>query len=183
MRFEPSLNFEIRRALATPRPRGVRSRVWAKLLPVGALMAMAIAPAAHAEKPTAEEVKKVINYFETGAGQGPILLEMTPCLKIGKKEGEKRKSCVEPAGETVARKTTLNIWTSWMVPKDDKYDDIRVVFLHEGEVRATKDLKVSPGFNFRYGTWTAKGLFKTGNWEIKIKRGDVVLQSAKITVE
>lgn len=144
---------------------------------------MAAAPSASAQKPTAEEITKVINYFESGAGQGPILLEMTPCLKVGKKEGEKRKSCVEPAGETVARKTTLNIWTSWMVPKGDKYDDIRVVFLHEGEVRATKDLKVSTGYNFRYGTWTAKGLYKTGNWEVKIKRGDVVLQSAKVTVE
>ena len=138
---------------------------------------------ARAEKPSAAEVTRVINYFETGKGQGPILLEFTPCLKIGTKEGEKRKSCIEPAGETVARKTTLNVWTTWMVPKDDKYDDIRVLFIHEGEVRATKDLTVTPGYGFQYGTWSAKGLFKTGNWEIQVKRGDEVLQTAKIAVE
>ncbi len=150
---------------------------------LGLAMVATASTEAAAEPPTAAEVLNVINYFETGAGKGPILLEMTPCLKVGKKEGEKRKSCVEPAGETVARKTTLNIWTTWMVPKDDKYDDIRVVFLHEGEVRATKDLNVSTGYNLKYGTWTAKGLFKTGSWEVQIKRGDVVLQSAKISVE
>jgi len=139
------------------------------------------APLSHAaDKPTPDEVKKVMTYFKEGKGQGPVLLEFTPCLKIGKKDGEKRKSCVEPAGESIAKKTVVNVWTRWFVPKDDKYDDVEVVFIHEGKIRATKDMKVKTGY--AYGTWTAKTLFKPGNWEIKIQHKDQTLGTAKITV-
>ncbi len=152
-------------------------------IPLALFTFVALVPvgASAQEQPTAAEIDKVMDYFKDGKGKGPVLRTFTPCLKIGKAEGEKRKSCLEPAGETIARKTVLNIWTTWFVPKDDKYDDIRVIFLHEGEVRTTKDLKVSASYG--YATYAAKGLYKAGNWEVQVKRGATVLKSAKFVVE
>src|SRR5439155_1939216 len=55
--------------------------------------ALLVATPALAAAPTADEIKKVEDYYESGKADGPVLLEFTPCLKVDKKPGEERKSC------------------------------------------------------------------------------------------
>ena len=79
----------------------------------------------------------------------------------------KTKECENPVGDT-AEKATYELKMRWFVPKDGTYDDIRIEWVHEGEVRRTSDLKLTASMNYR--TWKAKGLKKPGKWEVRISR-------------
>ena len=141
-----------------------------------------VATPALAAPPTPDEVNRVMEYFNTGAADGPILLELTPCLKVGKKEGEERMSCLEPVSGAVKKKTVVNAWTRWFVPKDGKYEDLSFQFLLGGEPRETKDLSLEKGSTTGNGAYKAATLGKAGEWEIKVRRGDKVLATTKVTV-
>jgi hypothetical protein len=132
--------------------------------------------------PTPDEVNRVLDYFNTGKDDGPILLELTPCLKVGKAPGEERMSCLEPVTGPVKKKAVLNAWTRWFVPKDGKYEDLSFQFLLGGEPRETKDLSLEKGSTTGNSAYKAATLSKAGEWEVKVRRGDKVLGSAKVTV-
>lgn len=137
--------------------------------------------AAFAAPPTGEEINKVMDYYQNGKDQGPVLLEFVPCLKVGKKPGEDRSSCVEQVSGPVKKKTLVNAWMRWMVPKGGKYEDLSVVFVLNGEPRETKDLTLETE-STSYGAYKSVTMSKAGEWEIRVRRGDQVLQSAKVTV-
>lgn len=150
-----------------------------RILPFVLLSLFAL-PALAEEVPTAAEIKKVMDYFRTGQGKGPVLVDLVPCLKVDRPAPGKKKDCVEPAGEKVKKGTVVNAFTRWFVPQDDTYE-LTFEWLHEGKVVSTGTASVEGSFG--YGTWKAKTLSRPGTWEVRIKRGDEVLGSTKIVAE
>lgn len=145
------------------------------------LVAVCALPALAApSKPSPDEVKKVFDYFNEGKGGGPVLLELTPCLNVGRKEGVAKKLCVEPVTGPVPAGTTVFAFTSFFVPADDSYE-ISFEWVQGSEITTTKSASISTGY--AYGTWKGTTLRKAGEYTIRIKLGDEVLGSAKVTVQ
>jgi len=162
-----------------------------KLLVVA--FALALPMAAHAQdaaeeakpippKPTKEEVLKVVQYQLSGKGGGPVLTVLTPCLEVDQKKGSATQwDCISPVDGPVKKNTTVSAWTQWLVPQDDKYDDLMIQFVHEGVVRSTTDLTLeNPSYKAR--TFRSSKLTKPGKWELKVLRGSEELGSAVVTV-
>lgn len=138
-------------------------------------------PAYEGPPPTAEMIKKVLEYQERGAPAGPVLLDLVPCTKVDTTKGSPTQfHCIEPVGDSVKKNTTVFAWLQWLCPKDGKYEDISIQFLHEGQVRKTVDNPVA-GFGRTRG-WRGENFNKVGKWTIKILRGDKELGSATVNV-
>jgi hypothetical protein len=156
-----------------------------KLLSLWVASAVAVPAIAWAEPavPTSEEVKKVIEYYNNGKDQGPVLAEIVPCLSVDQKKGSATfLECTEPVAGKVKKGTLVNAWMNWLVPKDGKYEELAVQWLFEGVVRTTQDLKLTiSGTNIR--TWLASTPSKVGKWEIKVLMGSKELGGAKFEVE
>lgn len=132
--------------------------------------------------PTADEARKVIDFFFDGQNQGPLLVDFTACLKVDtEKDSETRHSCVEPVTGPVAKDTIVSAWMRWMVPRGGEYDDVVVQVLHNGVVRQTKDVTLKEAFRTR--TYRSVRLSKSGTWELKVMRGSTEIASASVTVQ
>jgi hypothetical protein len=131
--------------------------------------------------PSAEMIRKVVDYLETGKDRGPALLDLVPCIKVDTTKGTPTSfQCIEPVTGQVKKGTTVFAWLQWYCPKDGKYDDVQIQFLHEGQVRQTIDLPVT-GFG-RIRGWRGANLSKIGKWTIKVSRGDKELAQAVVDV-
>jgi len=142
----------------------------------------ATAPAAPLEPPPpADEIKRVMDYQENGKDRGPALLELVACAKVDNTKGSPTaNTCVEPVSGPVKKGTTVFAWTLWFCPRDGKYEDVSIQFLHEGQVRSTVDVTIQGLARTR--TWRGYSLTKPGKWEIKILRGDKELGGTSVTV-
>lgn len=159
-----------------------------RVLTVTSLVSVFVAPSAWADDatagapPTADEIKRVLDYQDNGKDKGPVLLELIPCLKVDTSKGSATQyNCIETISGPIKKNTTVNAWTSWFCPKGGSYEDITVQFLHEGQVRQTVDLKVE-GLS-RTRTYRSHTFGKAGKWQIKVFRGDKELSVQNITVE
>lgn len=133
--------------------------------------------------PSAEAVHAVWAYYYHGQGGGPVLVRLTPCLRVDTEKGsDTRYQCIEPLRGTVKKGDTVSAWMSWLVPSGDTVDDLMVQWAHNGVVRSTRDFKIN-GKGFRYRTYLSKTLHKTGRWEIIVRRGEAVLGRAEIEVD
>lgn len=131
--------------------------------------------------PSAEMIKKVLDYQEKGAPAGPVLLDLVPCLKVDNAKGSPTQFlCTEPVGDKVPKGTTVFAWLQWLCPKDGKYEDVQIQFLHEGQVRKTVDNPVA-GFGRTRG-WRGENFNKVGTWTIKVTRGAQELGSKTVNV-
>jgi hypothetical protein len=139
-----------------------------------------LAPAANVAPPTSAEAKKVIDYYYRGRNQGPLLVELVPCLKVDNTEGPTKSECLQPVTGPVKKGTTVNAWTLWIVPDGGSYDDLVIQWLLDGQVRSTTDVKLTEAFRSR--TWRPSAMHRTGTWEIKAIRGDKTLGTATVTV-
>jgi hypothetical protein len=132
--------------------------------------------------PTADEIKRVLDYQENGKDLGPVLLELVPCLKVDTTKGSATiYNCVEPVTGPVKKNTTVSAWMAFFCPKGGKYEDLTVQFLFEGQVRQTLDVTVE-GLS-RTRTYRSQTFGKAGKWQIKVMRGDKELASTNVTVE
>lgn len=140
------------------------------------------APAGPVEPPpSAAVIKQVVEYLENGKDRGPALIDLVPCTKVDQTKGSPTAfQCVEPISAPVKKGTTVFAWLQWYVPKDGKYEDVQLQFLHEGQVRQTVDLNVS-GFG-RSRVFRGSNFSKIGKWTIKVTRGDKELGSANVDV-
>lgn len=131
--------------------------------------------------PSAETIKKVLDYQDNGKDRGPALLDIIPCTKVDSTKGSPTQfQCVEPITKAVPKGTTVFAWLQWMCPKDGKYEDVQIQFLHEGQVRQTVDIPVA-GFGRTRG-WRGSTFNKVGRWTIKVNRGEKELGSATVDV-
>lgn len=130
--------------------------------------------------PSADEVKKVTEYYLRGKDVGPVLIELVICKKMGK--GADGKSiCEEKHGDTLKKGDPLIAFTRFFVPKGAKYEDLKVKFLLNGEVRSTSDFSLQESWT-GYGNYKQTTASKTGSWEILVLRGDTQLAAAKVNV-
>jgi hypothetical protein len=149
---------------------------------IAAVLLLAPAAALAQTEPTADEIHRVLDYFNSGKGKGPILTEFKACASVDtKKDSPTRFECTEEVTGAVKKGSLIHAWTAWFVPQGDSYEDISVQFLHEGSLRSTQDLSVATAYRTR--TFKTQALTKSGNWEVRIVRGDKVLASTKVTVE
>ena len=131
--------------------------------------------------PSAELIKKFLDYQENGKDRGPALLDLIPCVKVDSTKGSPTQyQCIEPVGASVPKGTTVFAWLQWLCPKDGKYEDVSIQFLHEGQVRKTVDNPVV-GFGRTRG-WRGENFNKVGKWTIKVMRGDKELGTAAVNV-
>ena len=136
---------------------------------------------APAAPPSAEMIREVLDYQENGKDRGPALIELVPCLKVDNTKGSPTAySCLEPVNGPVPKNTTVFAWLMWLCPKDGKYDDVVIQFLHEGQVRKTVDTPVA-GIG-RTRAWRGDTFSKVGKWTIKVLRGDKELGSVDVNV-
>ncbi len=144
---------------------------------------VAAAPAGPPEPPpSAAEIKRVQDYLENGKDRGPALLDLIPCLKVDQTAGSPtRYQCVEPVTGPVPKGTTVFAWMQWYTPKDGKYEDVKLQFFHENEVRQTIDLNVS-GYG-RTRSFRGQNLLKVGRWTIKLSRGETEFGAATVDVK
>ncbi len=152
-------------------------------LAVAAVLVAPFAARAQSADPTPEEIRKVNEYFQNGKDKGPILAEVKACMAIDtKKDSPTIWDCSEEATGKVKKNAVVNAWMNWLVPKDGKYDDVMIQYLHEGTVRTTLDLTLSTP-STRARLYKAATANKSGKWEIKVLRGGKELGSAKFEVE
>ena len=140
------------------------------------------APAPGPALPSAQEVKRVLEYHENGKDLGPVLLDLVACLKVDTtKNSPTIYNCLEPVSGPVKKGTVVAAWTSWFSPKGGTYEDLSIQFLHEGQVRSTVDLRVEGGWKTR--NYRSASLTKVGTWQVKVLRGEKELGAVKVLVE
>jgi hypothetical protein len=131
--------------------------------------------------PKADVIREVVDYLENGKDRGPALLDIVPCLKVDNTRGSPTQfQCVDPVKAAVPKNTTVFAWLQWYCPKDGKYEDVQIQFIHEGTVRQTIDVPVS-GFGRTRG-WRGANFNKVGKWTIRVSRGDAELGTATVDV-
>jgi hypothetical protein len=142
----------------------------------GALPSAAVAPA-----PSADEIKRVLDYQEHGREAGPVLLDLVACLKVDQAAGSPTHAqCVEAVTGPVKKGTQVYAWLQFFCPRGGKYDDLKLQYVFEGEVRRTIDLEVE-GLS-RTRTWRAETLGKPGRWQLRVLRGSTELAQAVVQV-
>jgi hypothetical protein len=160
------------------------ARAEAPVAPPGAVApapAAAAAPVVVPPAPTAAEIQKVTNYFLNGKDGGPILMDLVFCADV-KKNADGKLACVDPLGDTVKTGDTLAAFVKLFAPKGGKYEDIKLRFLLNGEVRSTSDFTVTEAWT-GYGNYKKTTASKPGTWEIEVLRGDVVLGKKSIVAQ
>ncbi|MDP1915201.1 MAG: DUF2914 domain-containing protein [Myxococcales bacterium] len=155
---------------------------------VSASLALAQDPAAPAKPsappPTADEIKRVMEYQDNGKDRGPALLDVIICTKVDQTKGsETIYTCIEPLAGNHKKDTVINAWMQFFVPKGGEYEDLKIQWLFNSEVRETKDFKIKGLARAR--TWLAHTPKKAGKWTVKVLQGEAnkELGSASFTVE
>lgn len=133
--------------------------------------------------PEPEQVRRAWYHHYFGQGRAPLLVEAKACLEVDDKKGSAtRFECLRPVEGPVPNKTTVHLWTAWLLAQGDKHEDLMVQFLHGDVVRTTRDVKLE-GQSFRTRNYTGARLDKPGTWSIVLRRGDQELHRARVVVE
>jgi hypothetical protein len=131
--------------------------------------------------PTADEINKVTAYYLRGKDGGPILIEFKLCGTIGKTP-EGKMACDDELGDTVAKGEPVNAFVRFFAPKGGKYEDLKVKFLFNGEVRSTSDFTVTESWT-GYANYKRTAVTKAGTWDVEVLRGDKVLAKKSIIAQ
>ena len=68
------------------------------------------------------------------------------------------------------------------MPQGPKYEDVKLKFLLDGEVRSTSDYTVEQSWS-GYSVYKTVTGSKAGTWEVQVLWGENVLASKKVKVE
>ncbi len=149
------------------------------LLPLSVFAQEAAAPA---PPPPPEEIKRVLDYQESGKDRGPALLDVVPCAKVDTtKTSATAFTCVEPITAPVKKGTVVNVWTQWFCPKGGKYENITIQSVLDGETRNTADVTIEGLARTR--SWRPFTMTKPGKWQFKVRQGTKELGMTSVTVE
>lgn len=143
-----------------------------------ALFALILLPTAALAAPTAEEVKSVLDHYNSGSEV--ILVESMFCSEISR-EGENKNDCVDTLNPATLNKgDKVYLWMNYMVPKETT-PKILVQFNKEGRTMKTRDINLSG--SFRYRTWSLVPTNKAGAWTVAIDQesGDDFTAIASVT--
>lgn len=146
------------------------------------LAALWPAAAVALERPAAENVRQVIEYYYQGQGQGVILAEHFLCTEVAT-EGETKNDCrlrhdlpVVPQGAEVM------LWMNFLVPNGDE-GRILILFTRQDRVRHTSQVVVKSAV--RYRTWKKIPTDRVGEWTVTIlhELGDNDLELASFNYQ
>ncbi|HEY4222173.1 MAG TPA: hypothetical protein VGO62_12540, partial [Myxococcota bacterium] len=90
-------------------------------------------------------------------------------------------TCDEVLGATAKKGDPLIAFVRFFVPKGGKYDDLKIVFLLDGEKRSSSDFTLSESWS-GYANYRQATAFKAGTWEMQVLRGDQLIADAKVVV-
>lgn len=160
----------------------LRTLLLALCVPAAVLAQEPAAPAAEPPPPapTADEVNRVTSYYLRGKDAGPILIDFRLCGAIGK-NAEGKNVCESELGEGAATGDQLNAFIRFFAPRGGKYEDLKVRFLLDGEVRSTSDFTVSESWT-GYTNYKRTTMNKAGTWEVEVLQGEKVLAKKKVVV-
>lgn len=121
-----------------------------------------------AEKPSATEISRVLNFYDQGFAEGAVLVDMKLCADVHK-SGEFKNNC---NGELDRNNLTAGqeafVWVNLLVPNqqdEDKKQKLLLQFNHENLTRRVREKRV--GSSIRYRTWTKIKLDRAGTWNVK----------------
>jgi hypothetical protein len=135
-------------------------------------------------KPAPDEVRRVINYYFNGKGQGPVLMDTKLCRDI-KQDGNDKNECVSDiTTQSIKKGDSVYLWMAYMVPSDDETQNIVILFEKGGVTRSVESLQVSS--QLRNRAWLKISFDKPGPWILKVVRdtgsGAEVLGMLDVTV-
>ena len=117
------------------------------------------------EKPAAAEVRKVVEYYHQGKGQGAILVAHRLCTQIYE-EGPLKYECQEVAtAGQIQKDSEVYLWMNYLVPTGDTADII-IHYKRNNKVRSVSDFEL-PG-SLRYRIWKKIPTEKAGDWQVDI---------------
>ena len=123
------------------------------------------APAVAVDKPTSEEVRRVMEFYQQG--EGAVLAQQKLCSAI-EKAGENKNECTAEGTPAVITKGDKPlVWMNFLVAGSEPAN-ILVQFNYKGRVLSSKELKLSN--SFRYRTWLKAPTSKAGTWQVTIEQ-------------
>ena len=127
------------------------------------LLAQSISHAS--EAPSADEVKRVTNYFYNQQAAGPVLADYKICTGI-QREGVEKNNCTQEVDiNALEPGRSFYLWMNFMVPKGEK-GKVLVQLNHDGVTRDTRVMSIAG--SMRYRTWRKVKLLRPGEWELPI---------------
>jgi len=115
-------------------------------------------------RPTAEEVRKVINFFYEGE-HGAVLIDVKICRGVHD-DGEMKHECKDDiTRETIQVDEEVLVWMNFFAPLNKK-QNILIQFNKNGVTRDTKELAITGAT--RYRSWLKFKPSSAGRWEVKI---------------
>lgn len=135
------------------------------------------------ERPTAQEIKKVMDFYNTSKDQGIVLVEHALTSTIIKKGSHKNEYDGKVDGNTIKKGASVYIWMNYMVPKYDKAN-VFFEFKRRGKVLRASELQLSGAT--RYRSWKKLPTNKTGDWKIiitqELAEKDISIATVNYTV-
>jgi len=117
------------------------------------------------EKPTAEEARKVINYYFNGKGQGVVPMEYKFCQEVSLK-GENKNECVsEFSAKSLKKGQEAYLWMNFLVPAGE---DAKLLLQYSRNNMVRDTSNVSLGGATRYRIWKRIPTTTAGDWKIKL---------------
>lgn len=121
-------------------------------------------PLQAADKPTGDEVKRVINYYQNG--NEVVLVDSKLCAEI-EKSGENKNECGKTLDNPLAPKASGYLWMNFLVPGSEK-PTLLVQFKYKNRVLDSDEIRMTNAF--RYRTWKRLQTSKSGEWEVTIEQ-------------
>lgn len=128
------------------------------------LLPFIAAPLQAMEKPTQEEVVKVMNYLSEGSEI--VLVDSKFCSEIVK-AGENKNECADPGGSQVTKGEKQYIWMNYLVPGNSA-PSVLIQFKYKGRALKSGEIKLTKAI--RYRTWKYLETSRVGNWEVVIEQ-------------
>jgi hypothetical protein len=144
----------------------MQSIKWGRAVVLGMALGVAPALALAADKPTADEAKKVSDYYYHGKGMTPLLVETRICHDIQRDGDEKNECAGDVTGQTIKKGDSDYIWMAFMAPSGGDAQNVIVQLELNGAVRWVKNVSVAGGIRTR--TWLKHTFDKAGSWKLKI---------------
>lgn len=163
----------------------MRASKFGRFLILGLALGLTPILAAAADKPSPEEVKKVLDYYYHGKGMGPVLVDVKICRDVQREGDEKNECAGDLSGQSVKKGDSVYVWMAFMAPMGEEAQTIMVQYEMNGVTRAVKNAQVAGGLRGR--TWQKFTFDKVGSWKLKLVHdtgsGADVLGTRDVTVE
>jgi len=135
------------------------------------------------EKPTPDEVKKVMAHYYNGQGKGVYIVDAKFCADVHDSGPEKHNCKDEFKNNKVPKDSTAVLWFNFFGPEDDKAS-IHYEFKNDGRTRKVGDFTITGAY--RYRTRISIPSDRAGEWEIslsqELENGDIDLGTFKYRV-